>query len=212
MKEKGITATQELAQTISNWPAAAHDQVLRMIEARAAYFRAALKECGPTEFVRAFFEAFDEAIAEGKTQTNTLPSCTKGCYKCCRQNVQIWKDEAALIAEYCSENNIPIPRGYLLEQLKYGWKEVAKEEVGWCTFLKDGDCSIYPVRPLSCRKYLVASPAELCDTVKYPASEGNKVAVIVLTAPEIEASAYCGIMADKGKSGRLPEMLLPYSK
>lgn len=205
---EGITTTQELGSVIENWPAKAHDQVLLMIEGRATQFRSFSKQGSETDFVKAFYEVFDETLADQKT----LTSCRKGCFFCCRQNVAIYKAEASLIAEYCQEHDISIPRDYLLQQLKHGWKEIAKAEVGWCVFLKEGECSIYPVRPLSCRKYHVVSPPALCDTVKYPADQGNVVSVPVFTMPEIEASAFCAAMAEKGKSGRLPEMLLPYSK
>src|SRR5436305_2819221 len=40
-----------------------------------------------------------------------------------------------------------------------------------CPFLEDESCSIHPDRPLSCREYLVTSPAEHCtaptrDTIR----------------------------------------------
>lgn len=208
MSDKGVRATDELGQVIRNWPPLEHNAVLSMIEKRTRYFRHAYKEGGSIEFLKGFYEAFDEIQAERVTGV----SCKKGCHLCCRINVTIWKDEAALIAEYCREHDISIPRAYLEEQLKYGWKEVAATDVGWCVFLKNGECSIYPVRPLGCRKYHVSSPPELCDTVKYPSDKGHRVAVAVFTFPEIDASAFYGLMAEKGKSGRLPEMLLPYSK
>lgn len=171
--------------------------------------RNAYNEGGPIEFIKAFYEVFDETLAEATR--STLLSCGKGCHACCRQNVTIWEDEAAVIADYCKEHGIDIPRAYLEEHLKYGWKEVARTEVGWCVFLKDGLCSIYPVRPLACRKYLVVSHPDKCDTVKYP-PPNNVVAVATFTIPEVDASAFYGVMADKGKCGRLPELLLPYSK
>jgi len=208
MNMSGVTATQELAQVITKWPAEAHDTVLRMIEARYHYFRAMYQSAGPADFVKAFYEAFDEVQAE---QVKDV-SCKKGCYLCCRQNVSIFPDEATVIADYCSEQGIPIPKGYLKEQLKYDWKEVAKTEAGWCVFLTNGLCGIYPVRPLTCRKYHVVSAPELCDTVKYPADQGFNVSVPIFTIPEIEASAYCGVLSKKGKAGRMAEMLLPYSK
>ncbi len=206
--EKRITTTEALSNVIENWPPLQHDAALRMVEDRTAELRRYYKYGGSADFVKAFYEAFDEALA----QKIEGVSCKKGCHFCCRQNVSIYKDEAAVIAEYCQDNDISIPKARLEEQLKYGWKEVAKAEAGWCIFLKGGACSIYPVRPMGCRKYHVASPPELCDTVKYPSDEGHRVAVAVFTLPEIEASAFYGVLADKGKPGRLPEMLLAYSK
>src|SRR4051812_7667640 len=208
MKDKSITATTGLSQVIEKWPPKEHDAVLRMVEDRTNQLREYYKIGSPVEFVNAFYEAFDEAVASVKTGV----SCKWGCHLCCRQNVNIYEDEAKTIVEYCKEHDISIPKEYLGEQLKYGWREVAKTEVGWCTFLKNGECSIYPVRPLACRNYHVASPPELCDTVKFPSDEGHRVSICVFTIPEIEASAFSGVMVDKGESGRMAEMLLPYSK
>lgn len=206
--EKGITATNGLSHVIEKLPPREHDAVLRMVEHRTNELRQYYKMGTPVEFVKAFYEIFDETLAEVIEGV----SCKRGCHFCCRQNVNIYKDEAATIAEYCREHDISIPREYLVEQLEHDWKEIAKTDAGWCTFLKDGQCSIYAVRPLACRNYHVVSPAELCDTVKFPSDKGHRVAVSVFTLPEIEASAFSGVMADKGESGRLPEMLLPYSK
>lgn len=204
-----VRTTEELSKVIKDYPAVKHDAILHMIEERTAELRRYYKEGGSIDFVKAFYETFDETQAEASR--TTLLSCGKGCHACCRQNVTIWQDEAAVIAEYCNAHGIDIPKEYLEEQLKYGWKEVARTEVGWCTFLKGGVCSIYPVRPLACRKYLVVSNPDKCDVVKYE-PPNNGVAVAIFHVPEMEASAFYTVMADKGKSGRLPEMLLPYSK
>jgi Fe-S-cluster containining protein len=209
MSDKGIRTTEELGKLIKEWSPVKHDVILNMIGERTEQFRSAYREGGLIEFVKTFYDLFDETLAEA-TRTDLL-SCGKGCHVCCRQNVTVWEGEAAVIAEYCKEHGINIPKGYLEEQLKYGWKEVASSEVAWCTFLKDGLCSIYPVRPLACRKYLVVSHPEKCDVVKFP-PPNNLVAVAIYAMPEIEASAFYGVMADQSKCGRLPEMLLLYSK
>jgi len=204
----GVRTTEELGKVISDLSAVQHDAVLDMVAQQTNKFREALKTGSLEEFVKAFYEMFDEVLADKVTGV----SCKKGCYLCCRQNVTIWDAEASVIVAYCKEHDIKIPRAYLEEQLKHGWREVAKTDIGWCTFLKDGVCSIYPVRPLACRKYFVASPPQLCDTVKFPADQGHRVAVAIFTIPEIEASAFYGVMADFCKYGRLPEMLLSYSQ
>ena len=208
MPEKGITATAGLSQVIEKWSPQDHDAVLHMVESRTNELREYYKMGSPVEFVKAFHEVYDEALAAVKTGI----SCKQGCHFCCRQNVNIFEDEAATIAEFCQEEEIPIPQEYLKEQLKHEWREIAKMEVGWCVFLKEGKCSIYPVRPIGCRNYHVVSPPELCDTVTFPSDRGHRVAVAVFTLPEIEVSAFSGVMADKGNSGRMAEMLLPYSK
>lgn len=52
-----------------------------------------------------------------------------------------------------------------------------------CVMLRDdGLCGIYSARPTSCRKYIVASDPDLCDTVKHKGG-----AVAILNAWQLEA-------------------------
>jgi Fe-S-cluster containining protein len=114
-------------------------------------------------------------------------SCKAGCGACCRQPVPIAEIEAFQIAELVE--NMPEPRRNEIKRrfaegvehfrenkwfermerypemdakerhelvLEYFYEGVA------CPFLEDESCSIHPHRPLSCREYLVTSPAENC--------------------------------------------------
>jgi Putative zinc- or iron-chelating domain len=166
-------------------------------------------EHGPGEFMKGFYEIFDESI--DLPLKKACASCKKGCHFCCGQNVDITDAESKLIAEYCLQNNIAIPKGYLGKQLLYEQSEIPNSPVPWCVFLKDGECSIYQVRPLACRKYYVSTPPELCDLTKY-SKDKFKAVVIIFSTTEIETTAFYELMLKKGKIGRLPEMLLPYSK
>ena len=110
-------------------------------------------------------------------------SCRKGCGFCCKMNVDVSPMEVAVILVYCSVNKIAINRDYLIAQAS-----IPKERLGFtpslstCVFLQaDNTCSIYPVRPLACRKYRVTSPAELCNAEKHP-----KAMLTVLTDIEAE--------------------------
>lgn len=200
---------QALISMVQSWPREQFLEFRRLLLGRAAEFRAALKEIGMSEFIREFQEVFDDAVDKEKT----LVSCSKGCHFCCRQNVHVYQAEAQVIAEYCQEKGIDIPKSYLTEQLKYGWRELAKTDVGWCIFLKGGECSIYPVRPIACRNYFVVSPPEKCDVVKFPSSEGNRVVSKVLVVPLILSTALAEVLEErKDEGGTLGEMLLPYSK
>ncbi len=198
-----------MVQMIKEWPQKQFVVFQQMVLARAEEFRAAVLEIGMSEFVREFYDVFDDAVV----QEQPLVSCRKGCHFCCRQNVHAYRAEAAVIAAYCQEKGIDISKDYLTEQLKYGWRELAKTEVGWCVFLRNGECSIYPVRPISCRGYFVVSPPKKCDVVKYPSSEGHVVAVKTFLMPLMLSVAYGAVLAErKDEGGTLAEMLLPYSK
>ena len=126
--------------------------------------------------------ATDAVEAEGKRI-----SCQAGCGACCRQLVPISEVEAGHIAELVE--NLPEPRrseirarfaeaeeriaaAGMLEGLSntQSLEEGGLQALGMdyfrlgipCPFLEQESCSIHPDRPLSCREYLVTSPAEHC--------------------------------------------------
>jgi len=200
---------KQLVAKIESWPREQFEAAQQLVFARVEEFNACIKATGINSFVKEFYEVFDDAVIQEKT----LVSCCRGCFSCCRQNVHVYQSEAAVIAEYCEEKGIEIPAAYLKEQLKYGWRELAKTEVGWCVFLKNGECSIYPVRPISCRNYFVISHPKFCDPVAYPSEKGNRVVSKVLLHPLLLGVAFGGIMEErKDEGGSLSEMLLPYAK
>ena len=135
-------------------------------------------------------------------------SCKAGCGACCRQPVPIGKSEAFAIADLVSsmptEKREKVKERFsdAYEKLnKINWfKRLAELEQGdtderrnlsmeyfsqgiACPFLIEESCSIHPDRPLSCREYLVTSPAENCseptestvETVEMPATPSRLV-------------------------------------
>lgn len=115
-------------------------------------------------------------------------SCKKGCGACCRHFVAVSEVEAYDIAEIVER--LPEPRRSEVKErfnkalahfIEIGWIEkfencseyldentlkvlldYFKEGVP-CPFLVDESCSIHEERPLTCREYLVTSPAENCS-------------------------------------------------
>jgi Fe-S-cluster containining protein len=114
-------------------------------------------------------------------------SCKKGCGACCRQLVPISEVEARRMREVLE--SLPEPRraeirarfaaarqrldeAGLLKHLdqRADWKNEDFQARGLayfrlgiaCPFLEEESCSIYADRPVTCREYLVTSPAEHC--------------------------------------------------
>lgn len=128
------------------------------------------------------------AVAEHEAQQQgQCVSCRKGCGACCRQLVPISPVEARHIARLVDQ--LPEPRRSQivarfaaarrrLEEAgmwarlnnRQTWPKGSSTEVGLeyfrlgipCPFLEDESCSIHRDRPLTCREYLVTSPAENC--------------------------------------------------
>ena len=137
--------------------------------------------------------SFDSAVvgmAADKTQSEGGQiSCRAGCGACCRQLVPVSEAEAVYLAELVAE--MPPERQALVRQrfqeallalgepLMERMRDTTKlaeldkrRELGQeyfsrgvpCPFLENESCSIYEHRPMSCREYLVTSPAGKCKT------------------------------------------------
>jgi uncharacterized protein len=77
----------------------------------------------------------DRFFANVKKAYGAEMKCGRGCCACCTLET-VAPIEAEAIKEYCLSGNIKA--------------EGAKEG---CVFLKDGECAIYPVRPIICRTH-----------------------------------------------------------
>lgn len=127
------------------------------------------------------------AAEAGSTRDGKSISCRKGCGACCRQLVPVSQAEAralaALVAAMPEPRRDEIHRRFdaALQTLHAGGVvteiDAARDDTSGaakdlgiryfhqgvaCPFLEDEACSIHPDRPLSCRQYLVTSPAANC--------------------------------------------------
>jgi Fe-S-cluster containining protein len=97
--------------------------------------------------------------------------CRKGCDFCCHGPVEVWPQEAALLAEIVRRGGIELDRSRLERQARYSaesWREQPVADRA-CVFLgADGACRVYDSRPNSCRKLLVVTDPALCDGDKHP--------------------------------------------
>lgn len=93
-------------------------------------------------------------------------SCGKGCSHCCHGPVEIWPQEAALLAQFVRDAGLTPDLALLERQSRYTvgtWREQAVADQA-CVFLgADGACSVYASRPNTCRKLLVMSDPTCCD-------------------------------------------------
>ena len=122
--------------------------------------------------------------------TGARVSCKKGCGACCRTLVAVSEIEARRIRDLIDQ--LPEPRrseirtrfaeaarrlaqAGLLETLRHPERMTGQEyddimtpyfQLGIpCPFLEHESCSIYAERPITCREFLVTSPAENCAKV-----------------------------------------------
>jgi Fe-S-cluster containining protein len=149
----------------------------------------------------------DATVRELETRGGKI-SCCKGCGACCRQLVPISAAEARFLAELVE--SLPEPRrsqvkarfedavkrleeAGLLEKLRHPerWYQEGYREFGLqyfrqkipCPFLEDESCSIYTDRPVTCREFLVTTPAENCQN---PSTETiRSVRLPILVGPAL---------------------------
>lgn len=99
--------------------------------------------------------------------------CRRGCSHCCYMAVSIPRHEAEAIAQYTGRTLTTPEDSFPKAEETQQWIDRAGGDAGkaaalwaeqryWsrytgvpCTFLKDGECSIYNVRPLACRLHHV---------------------------------------------------------
>lgn len=156
-------------------------------------------------------------------------SCGPGCGACCRQLVPVSLFEAEALMDWM--RSLPEERQAELEQrfhrallrlreagviekiVDEPWMEEKERTTqlaldyfragAACPFLEDESCSIHPIRPLSCREYLVTSPPELCrDPSK------NSVAGIRLPLKLSRALYAFGQQLEQDRRGWIPLVFL----
>src|SRR5262249_10382841 len=137
--------------------------------------------------IRSLSDHVVNATAQTLEEQGRKISCKKGCGACCRQLVLISEVEARRIDELVQELPEPqrtlvrarfaearrrLEEAGLLDQLSRAeeWTDQLYQGLATdyfqlripCPFLEDESCSIHPDRPITCREYLVTSPAPNC--------------------------------------------------
>lgn len=154
--------------------------------------------------IKAFYDLIDENIENITPDIKAKIKCKKGCSYCCHIPVTISKAEADYIGYFCKTNNIAISKKYLKKQLQTTEENIAYTSHSACVFLQNQICSIYPARPFNCRAYLIFSDPLMCNVKAGKARPEGYF--------DYNIGAIISGVFSKSKPGRLPEMLLPYSK
>ncbi len=121
-------------------------------------------------------QAFDQLLAlwhqEYRAMGGTI-FCGKGCQSCCMLAVNSTLSEAMLLLTHLdtTQRALVAERALKARELAMAchslkeWLKCYREEMGGCPFLDEaGSCSVYSVRPLSCRSLLATREASWCAT------------------------------------------------
>jgi len=109
--------------------------------------------------LRKALDGFDALHAGIVRATGVKLACGEGCSLCCWLRVDLFAHEVLLIAHHVRTHFSPEERAELLSRLTAHTEKVlpltpfehATQNVA-CPLLKDGRCSVYEVRPHSCRR------------------------------------------------------------
>lgn len=122
---------------------------------------------GYEKTLRTLYDFIDKCIAEDKADSKanlSKATCTKGCNACCHARVDASYSEARLLWEE-RKNEILKNKGKIKRLVgvsdKDRWNLPKSEKA--CIFLKNGECSVYSIRPGGCRRYHVVSSPKMCD-------------------------------------------------
>lgn len=173
--------TFELGEYLQQTPERLNDPVLfcqvqKRIGTFYRYFFRLYKN-NPVQAFHSIFNEIDQLLLQIPTHLKERVSCRKGCNFCCSLEIDAYPEEVAIILKYCKKQNIQVDWQYLAKQAAFSPEDrMVSVEYGPCVFLKDGLCSIYPVRPIACRKYIVVTPQEYCNLMVYPPGTKSHIA------------------------------------
>jgi Fe-S-cluster containining protein len=148
------------------------------------------------------FSKFNDSFSRGKyihqliekevmASSHIATSCKKGCGACCHLEVEVTKDDAAVLYQAIKDGAfIDLNRLESLAQRNRQGEEWQQGAVATnrCLFLGvDDSCSVYESRPATCRKVAVVSdPKECADSL-------GKVVPLTMPMAEIIISASLNI-------------------
>lgn len=113
----------------------------KKLERLSARFEAIQRSAkSPHNKLAAFWEVADEMYRD----VGGNVACKRGCSHCCHIAVGVMTVEAELIGKRIGRKPRTVPGRTHFRDFDYGYHNP-------CTFLRDGECSIYEHRPLACR-------------------------------------------------------------
>jgi Fe-S-cluster containining protein len=179
--------------------------------------------------IQSLDSSFIDGVSAQVARLGRTVSCKAGCGACCRQMVPLSIFEAEALTGWIrtlpEERRQELAQRFhqaLLRLAAAGLIDRLVEE-DWfaetesarlmaldyfhagvpCPFLEDESCSIYPIRPLICREYLVTSPAEFCS-----APSANTVVPIRLPLYFSRVLNRIGAEVERSPRGWIPLLFL----
>jgi len=159
--EFDVELSHGLIKHIHKLPQAIQVKILKNIKLWAER----LKKFKGKKRAKYFYTQIDQAVSDDlasfKIKENLPISCKKGCSHCCHMNIDVFKDEATLLAGKIKSGEISYNKAEFDAQKNMSAADFQNNPKP-CIFLKDSQCSIYKYRPATCRKYFVVGDPNDC--------------------------------------------------
>jgi hypothetical protein len=94
------------------------------------------------------YAIIDLSVADIIKSSNKNIVCSKGCYFCCYQTIPLSTIEVMGIRFYINHILNKESRSFLIK--------IFTEKIEICLFNIDGCCTVYPFRPIACRRYIIS--------------------------------------------------------
>ena len=198
MREQGIFAKTGITD----------NELVRLIQDYIDQFKEVLKHNDGAETIHQAYKMLNDYFRKDfDKQIKEKITCKKGCSFCCHINVDCTQMEVDLILQYIRAYNIPVDAKVLELHAKSTMKERPLLEKSACVFLSaEGNCNIYDVRPLACRKYFIVSDPTLCN---YKTNPLDNVKIYPDLQMELVTSALVNIQQPENMASLLQKKIKP---
>ena len=194
----GVCLTPAMKQIMDN----ASEEDRELMARQLSHLIKSGKDVGPRVILSMLRKHVDAFVKHLSTQPDV--ACRRGCHHCCKIHVTASEPECEEIVKFCVDNNVTLDKEYLslladLTEATWGNKR--------CPFLSlEGECKVYEVRPIACRKYHVQGTPETSG--KCDQSQGTQM-VPSIYSEHLEAmvSAYWTITASENMSKAMLSVL-----
>ncbi len=168
-------------------------------------------------FTADIYRCVDQATAGEllrlRLEKGIVPSCRQGCFACCGQHILATSVEARTVAEYLRREFTAAEIRALRKRTRrwHHWdrRRLQPENTrSWdeedslpCPLLVGGICTVYPVRPLTCRTHFVSTDPRFCRPGNDPKGSGGtplSLSSVVMAAGPFSAAIRTRIEAETG--------------
>ena len=179
--------------------------VRRLIRAEHAQARAEIAALGPLAALAASQLRHDARLADA-ADAGTL-ACKDGCSWCCHFTVDVRAAEVFRILDFMAEHFTREQRERLRQTVVVNSAEVAPlsemqrmQRTARCPFLEAGRCTIYAVRPQTCRNYHATDAAGCRQSYEQPDNMDidPEFAPLVYQAGAAHVDAFARALQDAG--------------